>query len=162
MFSTHFASVDCVNSDSCSEVTIQSCHVFFCAITVVFSAFQWCLFCLQLCLSTRLVWKVTAQSWELTRTPQWLKEKSLACCHPHDTLSRGLWCVLIFPLFGHVSRIWGLIGVAVDSPVYEPLVGAMDTSGPGEVLCFVGLSGDQYWTLSEHRVSNPDTDLKST
>ena len=40
MFSTHFASVDCVNSDSCSEVTIQSCHVFFCAITVVFSAFQ--------------------------------------------------------------------------------------------------------------------------
>ena len=39
-FLTHFASVDCVNSDSCSEVTIQSCHVFFCAITVVFSAFQ--------------------------------------------------------------------------------------------------------------------------
>ena len=34
--------------------------------------------------------------------------------------------------------------MAVDSPVYEPLVGAMDTSGPGEVLCFVGLSGDQY------------------
>ena len=31
MFLTHFASVDCVNSDSCSEVTIQSCHVFFCA-----------------------------------------------------------------------------------------------------------------------------------
>ena len=81
---------------------------------------------------------------ELTRTPQRLKEKSLACCHPHDTLSRGLWCVLIFSLFGHVSRIWGLIGVAVDSPVYEPLVEVMDTSGPGEVLCFVCLSGDQY------------------
>ena len=54
------------------------------------------------------------------------------------------WCVLIFSLFGHVSRIWGLIGVAVDSPVYEPLVGATDTSEPGEVLCFVCLSGDQY------------------
>ena len=40
MFLTHFASVDCVNSDSCSELTIQSCHVFFCATTVVFSAFQ--------------------------------------------------------------------------------------------------------------------------
>ena len=35
---THFAFVDCVNSDSCycdPEVTIQSCHVFFCATTVV-------------------------------------------------------------------------------------------------------------------------------
>ena len=37
-FLTHFAFVDCVNSDSCycdPEVTIQSCHVFFCATTVV-------------------------------------------------------------------------------------------------------------------------------
>ena len=42
MFLTHFAFVDCVNSDSCycdPEVAIQSCHVFFCATTVVFSAF---------------------------------------------------------------------------------------------------------------------------
>ena len=35
MFLTHCASVDCVNSDSCSEVMTQSGHVFFCATTVV-------------------------------------------------------------------------------------------------------------------------------
>ena len=88
--------------------------------------------------------------------------RSFVCCHPHDTLSRGFRCVLIFSLCGHVSRIWGFIRVAVDFPVYEPLVGVVDTSGPGEDLCFVGLCGDSYCTLSEHRVSNLDTDLKGT
>ena len=38
--------------------------------------------------------------------------------------------------------VFTVVGVAVDSPVYEPLVGAMDTSG--------------------RRVSNLDTDLKGT
>ena len=44
-------------------------------------------------------------------------------------LPHVFWCVLIFSLSGHVSRICGLVGVAVDSPVYEPLVDVMDASG---------------------------------
>ena len=62
-----------------------------------------------------------------------LKEKSLAFCHPLNvfcSLSRGFRLFLLFSLFGHVSRIWGLVGVAVDSPVYELLVGAMDAYLP--------------------------------
>ena len=58
-----------------------------------------------------------------------LKEKSLAFCHPLNvfcSLSRGFCLFLLFSLFGHVSRIWGLVGVAVDSPVCEPLVDVMD------------------------------------
>ena len=35
LFLAHYASVDCVNSDSCSEVMTKSGHVFFCATTVV-------------------------------------------------------------------------------------------------------------------------------
>ena len=38
-----------------------------------------------------------------------------------------LFCVfLLYSLFGHASRILVLVGVAVDSPVCEPLVDVMD------------------------------------
>ena len=39
---------------------------------------------------------------------------------------RGFRLFLLFSLFGHVSQILGLVGVAVDSPVCEPLVDVMD------------------------------------
>ena len=57
------------------------------------------------------------------------REKSLAFCHPHNvfcSLSRGFRLFLLYSLFGHVSRIWGFVGVAVDFPVCEPLVDVMD------------------------------------
>ena len=57
---------------------------------------------------------------------------------------------------------WYSVLVYVPSIQKVVVVIALDTSSPGEVLCFVCLSGDQYWTLPGHRVSNLDTDLKGT
>ena len=58
---------------------------------------------------------------------QRLKEKSLACCHPHK-------------VFGPLSR--GFC-VAIDSPVCEPLVDVMDAylTDPGSLDMVVWLSG---------------------
>ena len=43
------------------------------------------------------------------------KESRLLSSTRHVVSWSLVWCVLIFSLFGHVSRIWGLVGVAVDS-----------------------------------------------
>ena len=74
------------------------------------------------------------------------QEKSLACCHPHNVfcpLSRGFCVFLLYSLFVHASRILGLVGVAVDSPVCEPLVDVMDVylTDPGSLDMVVWLSG---------------------
>ena len=50
---------------------------------------------------------------------------------------------LLYSLFGHASRILGLVGVAVDSPVCESLVDVMDAylTDPGSLDMVVWLSG---------------------
>ena len=132
MFLTHSTS----RSNSVVWRLIQSCHVFFCAARDDRRLVVESLLCVSAVVPFSVILRVDAHS-------AMAQGVSLAVIHTTRCLV-VFGVFLLYSLFGHVSRIWGLIGEAVDSPVYEPLVGAMDTSGPGEVLCFVGLSGDQY------------------
>ena len=56
------------------------------------------------------------------------KESSVICMSARSIVTSVLlFCVfLLYSLFGHASRILVLVGVAVDSPVCEPLVDVMD------------------------------------
>ena len=144
MFLTHFASVDCVNSDSGSEVTIQSCHRFLlrnhCRVQCIPMMFV--LPSVVSEHSSRLIGDSTVMRVDAHSAIAQGKESRLLSSTRH-VVSWSL-VFLFSPCLDMFHRSWDSLVWQSDSPVYEPLVGATDTSEPGEVLCFVGLSGDQY------------------
>ena len=160
-FLTHFTFVDCVNSDSCycdPEVTIQSCHVFFCATTVVCKRHR-CLCCTgwqrtccwvsSLCFSIRpfSVSFDRCQHSQVTDRAWWLKEKSLQR-HLHVSTPHCVKCLVVSCIltdsFWHGQCMLVRVSVAVDSLLCNSLVVDLDTDPKGAIAQWLEqLTADQ-------------------